>query len=262
MVAAIDNRTSASLDGKVVYITGAGAGMGREDALLVAARGAKVAVQDIDGKSAQETVAKIAAACGQAVAIVGDVSKPDECKRMAQEAEAKWGRVDVLVNNAGIHERRTLEDMEEIHFDRMFDVHVKGSFFTTQALVPGMKSRKAGKIINISSTAGMMATSEGDAHYCAAKAALLGLTKAWAKELAPWNITSNAICPGPIATELAVRNRGWDGIRERAEREIPLRRYGDPIEVAYAVAFLASSESDFITGQSMPIAGGLAIVGI
>lgn len=261
MASAQDNRTSASLDGKVVYITGAGAGMGREDALLVAARGALVAVQDIDGKSAEETVAKIAAAGGQAVSIVGDVAKPDECKRMAKEAEAKWGRVDVLVNNAGIHERRDLEAMEEIHFDRMFDVHVKGSFFTTQALVPGMKSRKAGKIINIASTAGMIATL-GDAHYCAAKAALLGLTKAWAKELAPWNITANAICPGPIATELAVRNRGWEGIRERAEKEIPLRRYGDPVEVAYAVGFLASAESDFITGQSIPIAGGLAIVGI
>ena len=169
--------------------------------------------------------------------------------------------MDVLVNNAGIHERRDLEAMEEIHFNRMFDVHVKGSFFTTQALVPGMKARKAGKIINIASTAGMTAT-VGDAHYCAAKSALLGFTKSWAKELAPWKITVNAICPGPIATELAVRNRGWDGIRERAEKEIPLRRYGDPVDVAYAVAFLASAESDFITGQSVPIAGGLAIVGI
>lgn len=261
MNATTDARASASLDGKVVYITGAGAGMGREDALLVAARGARVAVQDIDGKSAEETVARIVAAGGQAVAIVGDVAKPEDCKRMAKEAEAKWGRVDVLVNNAGIDERRDLEAMEEVHFDRMFDVHVKGSFFTTQALVPGMKALKAGKIINIASTAGMVATL-GDAHYCAAKAALLGLTKAWAKELAPWNITANAICPGPIATELAVRNRGWEGIRERAEKEIPLRRYGDPVDVAYAVAFLASSESDFITGQSMPIAGGLAIVGI
>lgn len=260
MMRAKDDRPSARLDGKVVYITGAGAGMGREDALLVAARGARVAVQDIDGKSAEATAAKIVAGGGQAIAIVGDVARPDACRRMAQEAEAKWGRVDVLVNNAGIHERRDLEAMEEVHFDRMFDVHVKGSFFTTQAVVPGMKARKSGKIINIASTAGMVAT-VGDAHYCAAKAALLGLTKAWAKELAPWTITANAICPGPIATELAVRNRGWDGIRERAEKEIPLRRYGDPKDVAYAVAFLASSESDFITGQSMPIAGGLGIVG-
>ena len=261
MASAQDNRSSASLDGKVVYITGAGAGMGREDALLVGSRGARVAVQDIDGKTAEETAAKIVGAGGQAFAIVGDIAKPEDCKRMAGEAEAKWGRVDVLVNNAGIHEKRDLEAMEEAHFDRMFDVHVKGSFFTTQALVPGMKARKAGKIINIASTAGMTAT-VGDAHYCAAKSALLGFTKAWAKELAPWNINVNAICPGPIATELAVRNRGWDGIRERAEKEIPLRRYGDPIDVAYAVAFLASSESDFITGQSVPIAGGLAIVGI
>ncbi len=255
------DRQSARLDGKVAFITGAGAGMGREHALLLAARGARIAVQDIDRAGAEETVRRVASAGGEAVAFVSDVAEVDAIKRTVREAEAKWGQVDILINNAGIHERRPFEEIEEPHFQRMFDIHVKGAFFATQAAVPGMKARRSGKIINISSTAGMTGT-VGDVHYCGAKAALLGLTKAWAKELAPWNIHVNVICPGPIATDLAVRNRGWDGIRERAEKEIPLRRYGDPIDVSYAVGFLASSESDFITGQAMPIAGGLAIVGI
>jgi len=254
-------RPSARLDGKCVLITGAGAGMGREHALLLASRGAHVAVQDIGAAPAVETAEMLRARGGRAIAIVGDVAKVDEAQRCVREAIAWGGLVDVVVNNAGIHERRPFEEIDEGHFGRMFDVHVKGTFFITQAAVPGMKARKAGKIINISSTAAMTGTL-GDVHYCGAKAAQLGLTKSWAKEFAPWNIHVNAIAPGPIATELAVRNRGWDGIRERAEKEIPLRRYGDPKDVSYAVAFLASSESDFITGQVVPIGGGIGIVGI
>lgn len=255
------DRKSARLDGKVALVTGAGAGMGREHALLLAARGATIAVQDIDSAGAEETVRRVKVAGGEAAAFVSDVARIEAIMGSVRDVESRWGRIDILINNAGIHERRPFEEIEEAHFDRMFAIHVKGAFFATQAAVPGMKARKAGKIINISSTAGMTGT-VGDVHYCGAKAALLGLTKAWAKELAPWNIHVNAICPGPIATEMAVRNRGWDGIRERAEKEIPLRRYGDPVDVSYAVGFLASSESDFVTGQAVPIAGGLAIVGI
>ncbi|MFO0996576.1 MAG: SDR family NAD(P)-dependent oxidoreductase [Alphaproteobacteria bacterium] len=256
-----DERKSVRLDGKVALITGAGAGMGREHALLLAARGARIAVQDIDTDGARETVRRVTAAGGAAMAFASDVAKVGAIQQTVRDVESTWGRIDILINNAGIHERRPFEEIEEAHFQRMFDIHVKGAFFATQATVPGMKARKSGKIINISSTAGMTGTL-GDVHYCGAKAALLGLTKAWAKELAPWNIHVNAICPGPIATEMAVRNRGWEGIRERAEKEIPLRRYGDPVDVSHAVGFLASSESDFITGQALPIAGGLAIVGI
>ena len=261
MNATRDTRISARLDGKTVLITGAGAGMGREHALLLAARGARVAVQDIGAKLAVETADLVRAQGGRAIALVGDVAIVEDAGRCVREAIAWGGLIDVLVNNAGIHERLPFEDIDEAHFARMFDVHVKGTFFVTQAAVPGMKARKSGKIINISSTAAMTGTL-GDVHYCGAKAAQLGLTKSWAKEFAPWNIHVNAIAPGPIATELAVRNRGWDGIRERAEKEIPLRRYGDPKDVSYAVAFLASAESDFITGQVVPIAGGIAIVGL
>jgi 3-oxoacyl-[acyl-carrier protein] reductase len=254
-------RSSARLDGKCVLITGAGAGMGREHALLLASRGAHIAVQDMSAAPAVETAEMVRAQGGRAIALAGDVAKVEDARRCVREAIAWGGLVDVLVNNAGIHERRPFEEISEEHFSRMFDVHVKGTFFTTQAAVAGMKAKKAGKIINISSTAAMTGTL-GDVHYCGAKAAQLGLTKSWAKEFAPWNIHVNAIAPGPIATELAVRNRGWDGIRERAEKEIPLRRYGDPKDVSYAVAFLASSESDFITGQVVPIGGGIGIVGI
>ena len=136
-----EQRKTARLDGKVALITGAGAGMGREHALLLAARGARIAVQDIDCASAEETARRVTSAGGEAEIFVSDVAVVDAIKRTVREAEAKWGRIDILVNNAGIHERRPLEEMEEPHFQRMFDVHVKGAFFATQAAVPGMKAR-------------------------------------------------------------------------------------------------------------------------
>jgi 3-oxoacyl-[acyl-carrier protein] reductase len=260
-MAAGTDRRSARLDGKVALITGAGAGMGREHALVLAARGARIVAQDLDAKAVMETVEMVRKDGGTAIGVKGDIASVADATRCVREGIAAYGGVDIVVNNAGIHERRPFLEMKPEHFRRMFDVHVKGAVFTTKAALEGMKARKGGKIINISSTAAMTPTL-GDVHYCAAKTALLGLTKAWAKELAPWNIHVNAVAPGPIATELAVRNRGWEGIRERAEKEIPLKRYGDSRDVSWAVAFLASAESDFITGQVLPIAGGLGIVGL
>ena len=177
------------------------------------------------------------------------------------EIAAKWGTVDVLVNNAGIHEFKDSEQMDEASFDRMFGVNVKGLFFATQAVIKGMKAKGSGKIINIASTAAMVGQA-GSPHYSGSKGAVLAMTKSWAKELAPWKITVNAICPGPIMTDMVIRARGIEGAKKRAETEIPLRRYGEPVEVAYLVGFLASAESDFITGQSMAINGGTTIVGI
>ena len=256
-----DQRKSARLDGKVILVTGAGAGMGKAEAIFLAGRGAKVGVQDIDAKAAEATAAEIHKAGGDPLVLVGDISKPAESARNVAEIEAKWGAVDVLVNNAGIHERKDFDQIDEAAFDRMFGINVKGLFFATQAVVKGMKAKGAGKIINISSSAALVGQAFSP-HYSASKAAVLGLTKAWAKELAPWKITVNSIAPGPIMTEMVIRARGIEGARERAEKEIPLRRYGEPVEVAYLAAFLASAESDFITGQVMAINGGTTIVGI
>ena len=258
---ATDQRKSARLDGKVAIVTGAGAGMGKAEAIFLAERGARVGVQDIDRKAAEATAEEIRKAKGECLALVGDLAKPAESARNVAEAVAKWGAVDVLVNNAAIHEFKDSEQMDEASFDRMFDINVKGLFFVTQAVIKSMKAKGGGKIINIASTAGMVGQG-GSPHYSGSKGAGLAMTKSWAKELAPWKITVNAICPGPIMTDMVIRARGIEGAKKRAETEIPLRRYGEPVEVAYLVGFLASSESDFITGQSMAINGGTTIVGI
>ncbi|MFN0043552.1 MAG: SDR family NAD(P)-dependent oxidoreductase [Alphaproteobacteria bacterium] len=254
-------RKSEMLEGKVALVTGAGAGMGRAEAVLLAERGARVGVQDIDPRAAEDTAARIRQAGGEAMVVVGDIAKPAESARNVAEIEGKWGGIDVLVNNAGIHERKDFAEIDEASFDRMFAINVKGLFFCAQEAIKSMKVRGGGKIINIASGAAMVGQAFSP-HYSGSKAAVLGLTKSWAKELAPWKIMVNAVAPGPIMTEMVMRARGIEGARARARTEIPLRRYGEPEEVAYLVGFLASAESDFITGQVIPINGGTTIVGI
>ena len=248
------------LDGKVALITGSGRGMGKSHALLMAAEGAGIILQDIDKALVDEAAAEVRGKGGKVHTIVCDVSDAGLFPKAIAAADKAMGRIDILVNNAGIDTPGTIEEITDEAWQRMFDVHVKGAFLAAKAVVPGMKARRQGKIVNVSSIWGMVGHSS-HSHYCGAKAALLGLTKAWAKELAPHNIMVNAIAPGGVITEMVLRKGGMDYVREKAQ-QIPLKRYAECIEMSYTVLFLSSHESDFITGQVISPNGGDTIVGI
>ena len=250
-----------TLEGQVALVTGAATGMGREHALLLAARGAGIIAHDIDGDGVEETAGLVRASGGEALTLVCDITDLAAFARLAREAEAALGAIDILINNAGLHAAKPFEDVTEAEFDQMFAVNVKGTFFATRAVVPGMKARRRGTIVNISSGAAQ----RGNLHnssYGASKAAVLGLTKAWAKEFAPWKITVNCVAPGPIDSAMARRARTEAQMQERARTEIPLGHYGKLTDVAHAVAFLASPEASYITGQVLGVNGGAVIVGI
>jgi 3-oxoacyl-[acyl-carrier protein] reductase len=248
-----------SLAGSVAIVTGSGSGIGQATAWLLAERGAAVVVQDIDPEGAEAT-AKGVKDRGAAVLVdVSDIASPAADAALVKAAEARFGKVDILVNNAGIGIDRPIEEIDEAAFDRMIAVHVKGSFFTAQAAVAGMKRRGRGRIVNTSSR-WSMAGHHVASDYIAAKSAILGLTKAWAKELAPHGITVNAVAPGGVKTAMVRKTLGEAGIAAE-EKLVPLRRWCEPREIAYAVAFLVSEEASFITGQVISPNGGKTIVG-
>ena len=247
------------LKNKVALITGAGSGMGQTHAKVFAERGAVVVINDLNKDGLEETGRIVREAGGQAVECVGDITKPDFVKAMIDDAVSQVGSVSILVNNAGIGEHCELEDVSLERLTQMLNIHVVGSFLCAQAVIPEMKARKSGKIINISSIWGMNGYHTAS-HYCAAKAAMLGATKAWAKEFAPFNIHVNAVAPGGVLRPMPIKVQGMEKIREK-EKKVPLGRWATPEEISYSVAFLASEESDFITGQVISPNGGETIVG-
>jgi 3-oxoacyl-[acyl-carrier protein] reductase len=249
------------LDGKVALITGSGRGMGKSHAKLMAKEGAGVIVHDIDAALVEEAAAEVRQFGGKVHTIVCDVADVDAYpKAIAAAGKAMGGHIDILVNNAGIDTPGTIEEITTEAWQRMFDIHVKGAFLGAKSVVPGMKERRQGKIVNVSSIWGMVGHSS-HSHYCGAKAALLGLTKAWAKELAPFNVMVNAIAPGLVTTEMVLKKGGMEYVNQAAEK-VPLKRSADVIEMSYTVLFLSCHESDFITGQVISPNGGDTIVGI
>ncbi|MCW2249460.1 3-oxoacyl-[acyl-carrier protein] reductase [Azospirillum fermentarium] len=249
------------LSGLVALVTGGASGMGLAHARLMAARGARVAITDVSGLALEEARALIAGEGGVALPLIADNQSVGNARRAVADAERAFGRIDILVNNAGISGKsRPIEAIDETGFDRMFGTHVKGAFFFAQAVVPGMKERRFGRIINISSNF-VLSGSRGASHYTAAKAALHGLTRAWAVELAPWGITANTVTPGLVETPLTLDSLGADEVARQAAL-FPLGRIATAQEVAYAVAWLASPEADMMTGQVVSPNGGISIVGI
>jgi NAD(P)-dependent dehydrogenase (short-subunit alcohol dehydrogenase family) len=246
-----------SLTGKRALITGAAKGIGAAIAQLFAERGASLFLLDIDEANLETTASQLRDLGLEVQAIVADVAETERVTKLLADSRTE---IDILINNAGISGREAaFEKIGPVNFDRMMDIHVKGAFFITQQVVPGMISRGGGRIINISSNRGMVGYRRSS-HYCAAKAALLGLTKAWAKELAPHRILVNAVAPGVVFTEMNTWN-GMAPLEEEASWNL-LNRWAEPMEIAYLVAYLASEQAAFITGQVVSPNGGDPIVGI
>jgi NAD(P)-dependent dehydrogenase (short-subunit alcohol dehydrogenase family) len=244
-----------NLEGAVVVVTGAGRGMGRAIAEELGSAGAKVVVNYSRSKEpAEEVVQKLSQNGAQdAVAIGADVSKPDEAKKLIEETLERFGRIDVLVNNAGITVDKTMKKLTTDDWEKVVQVDLNSSYYTVKAALSQFIEQESGTIINISSFVGQ-AGNFGQTNYAAAKAGMIGFTKSAAQELARYNVTVNAICPGFIETDMfsAVPEEVKDRIRAR----IPLGRIGEPYEVARAVRFLVEDGS-YITGQTININGGI-----
>lgn len=246
--------TATGLEGKVAVVTGGSRGIGRAIALGLSARGAKVVICARNVEAAQKVVAEIEATGAEGMAVAADISRESEAEGLIQAGVKRFGRLDILVNNAGITKDGLLIRMKEEDWDAVLDVNLKGAFFTTRAALRPMLRAQGGRIVNISSVAGTMGI-PGQANYSAAKAGLIGFTKAVAKEVASRSITVNAVAPGFIETEMtAVLSED----RKRTYlSQIPMGRFGGSEEVAALVSFLVSEAASYITGQVITIDGGL-----
>jgi 3-oxoacyl-[acyl-carrier protein] reductase len=246
----------ARLTGKVAVVTGASKGIGAAIAQELAKDGASVIVNySSSGQQAEAVVAKIKAAGGKAKSVRADVSQPGEAKQLIDTAVSEFGRVDILVNNAAVYDFLPLEQVTEAHFDRMFNLNVKGLLFTTQAAA-GAFGDRGGSIINIGSMASQTPP-PGSVVYSATKGALDVITKGLAAELGPKKILVNAVLPGPVETEGAQSMDNWDQFKNMLVPRTPLGRVGQPRDIATVVSFLASEDAGWITGQIIPAAGGL-----
>jgi 3-oxoacyl-[acyl-carrier protein] reductase len=229
-------------------VTGAGSGIGKAIAVKLAATGYAVLVNDLSQARADSAAAEIRAGGGIAAAKAGDVSSEGDVRAIHAAAVMSHGDIGLLVNNAGIAHQALFEDLDVRDFDRMFAVHVRGTFLMTKAVLGPMLVRKSGVIINIASQLGQIGGIEL-AHYSGAKAAIIGMTKSLAREVSSRGVRVNAVAPGPINTPLVMElSEEW---RERKKSELPLGRFGEPEEVAETVAFLASPAASLFVGQTL-----------
>jgi len=244
------------LKDKVAIVTGGGRGIGRAVALAFAREGADVLVNYVsNSKTADEVVAEIEKMGRKAIAVKVDVASNSDAQNMVKEAVEKLGGLDILVNNAGISQPAMLLKMTEEQWDRVINVHLKGTFNCSQAAARFMKEQKSGRIINVISTAGMFGTI-GQINYASAKAGIIGFTKSASRELGRYNINVNTICPGVTITDMTEKVTTDPKLKEIYSKRIQLGRFAEAEEVARAFVFLASSDSDYITGQVLPVDGG------
>jgi len=246
-----------SLQDRVAVVTGGSRGIGRAIAVDLAKHGAKVVVNyNSSSKAADEVVSEIEKASGKALAVQADVSKSDDAQNLIKAALDTFEKIDILVNNAGITRDMLIMMMSEEDWDAVMDTNLKGTFNCSKAAVRSMMRARYGRIINITSISGQMGNA-GQTNYSASKAGQIGFTKAFAREIAPRNVTVNAVAAGYVDTDI------WEGVSEEIREgfidAIPLGRKAEPEEIAYAVSFLASDEAAYITGQVLAVDGGMAM---
>jgi len=244
------------LDGKIAIVTGAGQGIGRGIAEKLAAEGATVVVTDVNETTAKDTADAVG---NGAVGIRADVTSRESVEAMVAQVQRQFGRIDVLVNNAGWDKASPFVDSEPADWDRVIAINLYGVLHTCQAVLPIMAGQGCGAVVNLGSDAGRVGSS-GEAVYSAAKGGVIAFTKTIAREMARHRVNANVVCPGPTDTALFA-SMGGDNpkLREALTRAIPLRRLAQPSDLANVVAFLASDEASYVTGQTVSVSGGLTM---
>ena len=242
------------LAGRIAVVTGGTRGIGLAIARALAEDGASVVVSGRDAGRLDSAVKELETLGASALGVAADQSKREDCDRLVDAAKERFGRIDVLVNNAGITRDQLLVRMKDDDWDQVLDTNLRGVFLMTRAVAKSMMRQKSGRIINIASTAGAMGN-PGQVNYSAAKAGVIGLTKAAARELAHWNILVNAVAPGLIETDMAAAIPAE--AREALLQQVPLKRVGSAREVAEVVRFLAGDGAAYVTGQTIHVNGGL-----
>ena len=233
---------------RVAIVTGAGSGIGRATALRLARDGYSVVVNDLSAERAAEVAVAIVAAGGTAIGVTGDVSSEADVTALVQQTEQAFGPCTLLVNNAGHVHQAPFMELEPADFDRIFAVHVRGTYLCSRAVLGAMLVQGSGAIVNVASQLGQIGGVEL-VHYSAAKAAVIGMTKSLAREVSARGVRVNAVAPGPINTPLvAALSESW---RHAKAAQLPLGRFGEPEEVAAVIAFLASSEASLFVGQTL-----------
>ena len=241
---------------RTAIVTGGGSGIGREMAVRFARDGAAVVVADQNAEGAERVAAEIAQAGGRAVGIKVDVRQHDDVERMVTLAVAQYGGVHILANSAGVGEQVAFLQQSIAEFERIIAINLTGTYRCIKLAAPQMIKGGWGRVVNITSVAGMRGSS-GRVSYGSSKSGIIGMTRHLAVELAPHNITVNAIAPGPINTEM-VKGLHSDATRGAYTRNMPMHRYGTPMEVSDGAAFLASEQASYITGHTLPIDGGMS----
>jgi 3-oxoacyl-[acyl-carrier protein] reductase len=248
------------LKDKIALVTGSSRGVGRAVALGFAQEGAKVVVNYTSNqKAADEVVQAIQDMGSDAIAVKADVAQKSEVENLVSAAVDKFGRLDILVNNAGFTRPSLMLKMTEDQWDQVVDIHLKGAFLCAQAAGIRMKEQKSGKIINVMSVAGLVGT-VGQINYSAAKGGLLSMTKSIARELARYNVCSNVISLGIVATDMTEKIRSDEKLKEIYMNRILLKRFAEPKDISPAFVFLASDDSDYITGQLLCVDGGYGMI--